>query len=414
MTAHAHFGEMLALATALVWASAVILFKKSGETASPLGLNLFKNLLAFLLVLPTMAVMGVEPLRAAPPGDYALLVLSGVLGIGIADTLFFKSLNLLGAARSAVVDCLYSPVIILLSMLWLGERITAVQAAGVALIVSAVLALGGEKGAARITRRQLSAGIALGALSMAAMGVGIVMIKPLLERSPILWAVEVRFAGAAVFGSATALMNLFFYLAIDRIDLGKGVAIEFIGPIAVAAAATRTARNAGALVLAVAGVVTLGGTELGDNTLGVVFILLASTMWAAYIVVGSHVARLRSGVAGLGVGLAIGTLVITPVGAPGSGHVWASAGLLVLCCATGVFSNAIGYGIDQHVLRRIPIRRFSVLLALLPVTALAVGWIALGQRPEAIDLVGTALVLAGVVLQEREEIPRTEPSSAPY
>ena len=35
----------------------------------------------------------------------------------------------------------------------------------------------------------------------------------------------------------------------------------------------------------------------------------------------------------------------------------------------GVFSNAIGYGIDQHVLRRIPVRRFSVLLALLPVTA---------------------------------------------
>lgn len=199
MTAHAHFGEMLALATALVWASAVILFKKSGETASPLGLNLFKNLLAFLLVLPTMAVMRVEPFRAAPPGDYALLLLSGVLGIGIADTLFFKSLNLLGAARSAVVDCLYSPVIILLSTLWLGERITAVQAAGVALIVSAVLALGGEKGAARITRRQLAAGIALGALSMATMGVGIVMIKPLLERSPILWAVEVRFAGAAAF-----------------------------------------------------------------------------------------------------------------------------------------------------------------------------------------------------------------------
>lgn len=238
----------------------------------------------------------------------------------------------------------------------------------------------------------------------------------LLAISPGFWRGWTRrdFAGAAVFGAATALMNLFFYLAIDRIDLGKGVAIEFVGPIAVAAAATRTARNAGALVLAVAGVVTLGGAELGDNALGVVFILMASAMWAAYIVVGSRVARVRPGVAGLGVGLAIGTLVITPVGAPGSGHVWMSAGLLVLCCATGVFSNAIGYGIDQYVLRRIPIRRFSVLLALLPVTALVVGWIALGQRPEPLDLAGTALVLAGVVLQEREELPRTEPANAPY
>ena len=210
--------------------------------------------------------------------------------------------------------------------------------------------------------------------------------------------------GAGVFGIATAAMNLFFYLAIDRIDLGKSVAIEFIGPIAVAAVMTRSLRNAVALLLAVTGVVTLGGVEIGDNTLGVVFILISSAMWAAYIVFGSRVARVRSGVAGLGVGLAIGTVVMTPVGAPGSGHVWASASLLLLCAATGVFSNAIGYGIDQFVMRRIPIRRFSLLLAALPVTAVFVGWIALGQRPSGLDAAGIALVLVGVAIQERDEI----------
>jgi inner membrane transporter RhtA len=214
--------------------------------------------------------------------------------------------------------------------------------------------------------------------------------------------------GTAVFGVATALMNLFFYLAIDRIDLGKSVAIEFIGPIAVAAATTRTARNAGALALAVVGVVTLGGVEIADEPLGVLFILLASAMWAAYIVVGARVASANRGVAGLGVGLGIGALVLTPIGAPGSGPVWVSPMLLVLCCATGVFSNAIGYGIDQHVLRRIPIRRFSVLLALLPVTALVVGWVALGQQPGALDLVGMGLVLAGVAIQERDELAVAE------
>jgi inner membrane transporter RhtA len=211
-------------------------------------------------------------------------------------------------------------------------------------------------------------------------------------------------AGAAIFGTATALMNLFFYLAIDRVDLGKSVAIEFIGPIAVAAATTRSARNGVALMLAVTGVVTLGGVEVGDNAVGVMFILLSSAMWAAYIVVGSRVAQVRSGVAGLGVGLAIGSLVITPIGAPWSGPVWTAPTLLVLCCATGVFSNAIGYGIDQYVLRRIPIRRFSLLLALLPVTALLVGWIALDQRPSALDVGGIALVLIGVAIQDRDEI----------
>lgn len=218
-------------------------------------------------------------------------------------------------------------------------------------------------------------------------------------------------AGAAVFGVATALMNLFFYLAIDRIDLGKSVAIEFLGPIAVAAAMTRSVRNAIALLLAVIGVVTLGGVELGDNTLGLVFILVSSAMWAAYIVFGSRVARVRPGVAGLGVGLAIGTVVTTPIGAPGSGHVWLTPTLLLLCAATGVFSNAIGYGIDQYVLRRIPIRRFSVLLATLPVTAVFVGWVALGQRPSPLDGFGIALVLVGVAVQQRDEIvPLPEPS----
>lgn len=217
-------------------------------------------------------------------------------------------------------------------------------------------------------------------------------------------------AGAALFGTITAAMNLTFYLALERIDLGKSVAIEFIGPIAVAAVTTRSVRNAVALVLAVSGVVTLGSVELGDNAVGVALILLASAFWAAYIVIGSRVAQVRPGVAGLGIGLAIGTVVLTPAGAPWSGPVWVSPVLLLSCCATGVFSNAIGYGIDQHVMRRVPIRRFSLLLATLPVTATLVGWVALGQRPSALDTAGIALVLIGVAVQERDEIgPLAEP-----
>jgi len=213
-----------------------------------------------------------------------------------------------------------------------------------------------------------------------------------------------QLTAAAVFGIATATMNTCFYMAIDRTDLGKSVAIEFIGPIVVAAAMTRTARNAAALVLAVAGVVTLGGVEVGDNAAGMAWLLAASACWAAYIVVGSRVAQQHRGMAGLGVGLAIGALALTPFGAPGSGGVWTNPGLLGACLLVGVFSNAIGYGIDQHVLRRIPVRRFSLLLALLPVTAVAIGWIALDQRPSGLDAVGIALVLAGVALQEREEL----------
>ncbi|MGB3733727.1 MAG: EamA family transporter [Ilumatobacter sp.] len=218
-----------------------------------------------------------------------------------------------------------------------------------------------------------------------------------------------QLVGVALFGVATALMNIFFYLAIARIDLGKGVTIEFIGPIAVAAATTRTGRNALALLFAVVGVCVLGGVEIDDgNTAGLAFILLASALWAAYIVIGSKVAQGDRGVAGLGLGLAIGTVVTTPVGAPWSGPVWIAPSLLVLCLLVGVFSNAIGYGIDQFTMRRIPIRRFSLLLALLPVTAALMGWLFLDQPPSTIDVVGIALVLAGVAIQERDEIERVE------
>jgi len=214
--------------------------------------------------------------------------------------------------------------------------------------------------------------------------------------------------GVAIFGITTALMNICFYLAIDRIDLGKGVTIEFIGPIAVAAATTRSARNGVALAFAIVGVVVLGGSEIDDNLDGLVFILLASALWAAYIVAGSRVANVDRGVAGLGLGLCIGAVVTTPIGAPWSGPVWVSPTLLGLCLVVGIFSNAIGYGIDQFTMRRIPIRRFSLLLALLPVTGSLIGWIALDQRPSTIDVIGIALVLVGVAVQERDEIERVE------
>jgi inner membrane transporter RhtA len=211
-------------------------------------------------------------------------------------------------------------------------------------------------------------------------------------------------AAAALFGIATALMNTFFYLGIDRVDLGIAVTIEFIGPITVAAIATRSRRNALALGFAIVGVAILGGTEIEGNALGLFFIFLASVMWAAYIVIGSRVARFDRGVSGLGIGLAIGAVAITPIGVPGSLDVWLSPRLLALCLLVGVFSNAIGYGIDQFTMRRIPVRRFSVLLALLPVTAVLIGWIALDQQPSGIEFAGIALVVVGVLVQEREEL----------
>lgn len=213
---------------------------------------------------------------------------------------------------------------------------------------------------------------------------------------------------AMLFGTATALMNVTFYFAIERIDLGKSVVIEFIGPIAVAAAFTRTRRNTLALVLAMVGVVVLSGVEIDTEPLGLMFVFMASAMWAAYIIIGRHVAGFDRGSAGLALGMAFGAVVLIPFGAPGIGAVVGHPAWLFAALSVGVLSNVVGYGIDQHVLRRVPVRRFALLLALLPVTAMFVGFVALDQTPSWVDLLGAALVIAGVVTQEREVLTPAE------
>lgn len=201
-----HLGQALSLLCAITWAFAVILFKKSGETVHPIALSLFKNLFAVVLFLPTMWIFHESLIRPVPLSEYMFFLLSGVIGIAIGDTLFFASLNRIGAGLSAIVDCLYSPSIIILSVLWLGEKLTLLQGLGALLIISAVLCTTRLQQEGKIKRPDLLWGILWGVLAMAAMAVGIVMIKPLLEETPLLWVIEIRLIGGLV---SLVLITLF-------------------------------------------------------------------------------------------------------------------------------------------------------------------------------------------------------------
>ncbi len=213
---------------------------------------------------------------------------------------------------------------------------------------------------------------------------------------------RVDLISAAVFGVATAAMNLFFYLALERIDLGIGVAIEFIGPITVAATRTRSRRNWVALLSATSGVMVLAGLELnGGDPLGLFFMLCASACWATYIVMGSKLSAKQGGIQSLGLGLIMGAFVVLPFGSSDLSKVFSSGNLVVRCVAVGMLSTALAYGIDQIVLKRMPTRRFALMSALLPVVALIGGILFLGERPTLLDGLGVSLVLVGVAIQER-------------
>jgi drug/metabolite transporter (DMT)-like permease len=190
-----YLGQMLALLSSIIWAFAVILFRKSGETVHPIALNLFKNLLAIILILPTMAIFHQSLILAVPLNKYLIFLLSGILGMAIADTLFFMSLNKIGASLIAIVTCTYSPFIITLSVIFLKESLAILQIFGAVLIVLAVLLTTRIKHIDHITRRTILLGILWGTLSNAATAVGIILIKPLLSTTPLLWATEIRLIG---------------------------------------------------------------------------------------------------------------------------------------------------------------------------------------------------------------------------
>ncbi len=181
-----------------MWAIAVLLFRKSGERVTPVALNLFKNAVGLALFLVTLPILGIA---IAPSdqtrGDWITLLASGALGIGIADTLFFASLNRLGAANSALVDCLYSPFVVLCAFVYLHEPIGASLLIGMTLMAGAILVGTWQPRAASTpaNRRNIAIGVLLGIGSMVLMAIGIVIAKPVLEHSNPWWATTVRLMG---------------------------------------------------------------------------------------------------------------------------------------------------------------------------------------------------------------------------
>jgi inner membrane transporter RhtA len=204
----------------------------------------------------------------------------------------------------------------------------------------------------------------------------------------------------AAFGLALALMNLCFYLAIDRLPLGTAVAIEFCGPIAVAALGSRTRRDAGALALGAAGVLALADVHVAGSPGGFALAAAAGVLWAAYIVLGHRLAG-DAGIRpqdGLALGMAIGGLGLAPALVPSAVPALVSPPLLAACLLVGVASSVVPYALEQIAMRRLPRARFALLLALLPATAAIVGAAVLGQVPGPVEAGGIALVVLAASL----------------
>ncbi|MEW6928525.1 DMT family transporter [Trueperella pyogenes] len=207
---------------------------------------------------------------------------------------------------------------------------------------------------------------------------------------------------AAVYGLVLVTMNVLFYQAIARIPLGTAVALEFLGPVILAAVTGRGWRIWSGIVLAISGVFMISwvGVDVGVPGVGagIGFAIAAGGAWAVYMWLGSKVAQTGAGPDSLALGMAIGALGYVWLAIPGFWVILTDARLLAAMVAVGVFSSVVPYVLEVMILTKIPAGTFALLNALYPATSLIVGMIVLRQIPTMGELAGLVLITVAVML----------------
>ncbi|HEY2835991.1 MAG TPA: EamA family transporter, partial [Rhizomicrobium sp.] len=203
-------------------------------------------------------------------------------------------------------------------------------------------------------------------------------------------------------GAALAVMNTAFYLALDRLPISLVAAVEFVGTIGVALYGLRTGRNFAALLLAVAGVFILIDIRWSSDPAGLFWAFLNGALFVVYIILGHRISRqgASGGVERLGAAMAVALFFVMPIGFFQAMHAFGSPLLVLAGIGVGLCSSVIPYISDQLAMSRLPRASFALLLALLPATATVIGAIVLKQIPSVRDLIGIALVMAGVAFHK--------------
>ncbi|MGH3648375.1 MAG: EamA family transporter [Micromonosporaceae bacterium] len=194
------------------------------------------------------------------------------------------------------------------------------------------------------------------------------------------WKLELRTAGVVVaFGSVLGLMNVSFYLAMERIPLGMAVTIEFLGPLLVALGGSRRWYDAVWALLAGGGVVLL--TESGGRVdpIGLLLAGVAGACWGGYILLGARLGKYTPGGTGLALATVWAALLVAPFGVANSGATLWDAKLLAIAAAVAVLSSVVPYSLEIEALRRMPARVFGVLMSLEPAVAALAGLAVLGE-----------------------------------
>jgi inner membrane transporter RhtA len=224
-------------------------------------------------------------------------------------------------------------------------------------------------------------------------------------RHTIAWSARRHAGELLLYGTILALMNLSFYGAIARIPLGIAVAIEFVGPLGLAAATSRRPRDFAWIGLAALGILLLT-PEIGNtlDPLGVALAGVTGLFWAGFTLMSQRIGRALPGNSGLAIGMAVAALVVLPVELTVGGLGALDLGLLAAVLAVAILSTALPLTLEFEALKRMTARTYGILVTLEPVAAAMVGALLLGQALglQGLIAVGCVTVAAlGVTISDR-------------
>jgi inner membrane transporter RhtA len=196
-------------------------------------------------------------------------------------------------------------------------------------------------------------------------------------------------------GAATAGAVVMFYLAQSRLPLGIAIALQFLGPLAVAVFGTRRPIDLVWAAMAAGGVWCLVGAGAGASSVdlvGVAFALCAAVAWASYILCG-RAASSAFGGSTAALAASIAAILVLPVGIAQAGTALLSPALLPMALLVALLSTAIPFSLELYALPRLPARTFATFTSLEPAFGVLSGWVLLGQHLAITQIAGVGVVI---------------------
>jgi inner membrane transporter RhtA len=240
-----------------------------------------------------------------------------------------------------------------------------------------------------------------GPAGMTAMRIGLSALLLIALQRPWRWRVDAAQARVVIgYGVVLACMNLSFYVSLTSLPLGVAIAIEFLGPLGVAVAYSRSRLDMLWVALAAGGIVALvlpGASGHPISAVGVAFALLSALFWALYILVGKRATALVPERQIVCLGLCTASLIAVPVGIGQAGAALLDPYVLLAGFVVAIFSSALPYSLEMFAIKRLPSRVFGIVVSLEPAIGAAAAFVVLGERLGAWQWLGMAGVVAASI-----------------